>query len=701
LPDDRCMFLITSGNVTVVKEGVEVATLGAGAVVGEITVLGLASKRSSTVVAAGMGHTQVLHQSIVVRGLELFPEERQKVLMMAFKKTGFTDDDAGAVADGGKPKKKGRDLAYGSAGTHRAFMKVLKASPLFASTSEAFVEEISTVATDRIYMPGDLIIEQGTRGDSMFIMVSGQAGVFVSNPDSMAAPARRAAEKSEGPMADDERSKPMPVLDRRMMSRVGTLHTGSITGELAMLGVSLVRSATIEAETICSMWEISQEKALEILERFPQAQKRFSELVVKHLERTVPARVLSLPLVKGFDRNFRTLLGLYCERSVLFHGQAIVREGQFGDKMFIINLGRAQLEKKGVTIKTYVSGSHFGSTAMLGVHKNYVGTLIVMQTCHVLALSRNSWIQALEHYPACNVANQLKVTEKRITEDLKQAIQRISARKFIWKRYQGMVNPDAQDASDKVLTDSEMIHKVYEAWLKAAEDLRALRKVREKERDQYRVMMEGWVKKKREALKQIKYRQDEEARRLDAVCPFRQRAAEEKSTWEPSRRGRATVPLPPVTACFKAATPDSAQLVELLKEWPTPRPSPFYNLRVWNVLADSLETPGNASPLLPLLTGPPNTAETDPSATAEPLCASPFSGEEGNVGSDYESQDSDRAFEAVLSHSYTDELSHQNSGRPHMDLRRCLSSIVCHSDSEEEGAGFDSEVPEAESEEND
>ena len=34
-----------------------------------------------------------------------------------------------------------------------------------------------------------------------------------------------------------------------------------------MLGVMLVRSATIEAETICSMWEITQEQALIILER--------------------------------------------------------------------------------------------------------------------------------------------------------------------------------------------------------------------------------------------------------------------------------------------------------------------------------------------------------------------------------------------------------------------------------------------------
>merc|ERR1719326_809093 len=116
-------------------------------------------------------------------------------------------------------------------------------------------------------------------------------------------------------------------LDRKTMSRVGTLHAGSITGELAMLGVSLIRSATIEAQTICSMWEITQEKALAILERYPDAQMHFAHIIVEHLERTVPARILSTPLFRGFDRKFRMLLGLYCERRAYFPGHRIVREG--------------------------------------------------------------------------------------------------------------------------------------------------------------------------------------------------------------------------------------------------------------------------------------------------------------------------------------------------------------------------------------
>merc|ERR1712194_338420 len=92
--------------------------------------------------------------------------------------------------------------------------------------------------------------------------------------------------------------------DHARMARVGVLNPGGITGELAMLGVSQFRSASIKAETICSMWEITQEQALTILDRFHDAQKHFGDLIVKHLERTAPSRVSSLPLFREFDSKF-------------------------------------------------------------------------------------------------------------------------------------------------------------------------------------------------------------------------------------------------------------------------------------------------------------------------------------------------------------------------------------------------------------
>merc|ERR1719498_2254751 len=132
-----------------------------------------------------------------------------------------------------------------------------------------------------------------------------------------------------------------------------------------MLGVIPRRSATVMAESICCMWEVCHESALSITERMPAVGDTFAEIIVHHLQYTVPPCIDALPLFMNFDRKFRMLMGLYCDCFAFFPGQQIFAEGEPGQGIYIINIGRAELERKGVTIKTYGSGSHFNSTIML------------------------------------------------------------------------------------------------------------------------------------------------------------------------------------------------------------------------------------------------------------------------------------------------------------------------------------------------
>jgi hypothetical protein len=59
---------------------------------------------------------------------------------------------------------------------------------------------------------------------------------------------------------------------------------------------------------------------------------------------------------------------------------------------------------------------------------------------------------------------------------------------------------------------------------------------------------------------------------------------------------------------------EQAQLIQLLKEWPTPQPSTHYDLGFWNVVGEELERP--ETPLLPILSRPA-------SSLAPPLDPSP------------------------------------------------------------------------------
>merc|ERR1719502_257605 len=171
-----------------------------------------------------------------------------------------------------------------------------------------------------------------------------------------------------------------------------------------------------------------------MIQRIPEVKIQFADIIVQHLQHTVPTLIDALPLFKNFDRKFRMLLGLYCNRYAFFPGQQIFGEGQPGEGLYIVNIGKAQLERKGIVIKTYTSGSYFNSTIMLGIHQTSLCSLSAMQTCHVVVIARVSFIQALEHYPSHQSAMRLLRSEYVGYEDFKQQIQRLCMRTAIWKR---------------------------------------------------------------------------------------------------------------------------------------------------------------------------------------------------------------------------------------------------------------------------
>jgi CRP-like cAMP-binding protein len=210
VPQDNSLYIIVRGAVWVLMDEKCVSTQREGAVFGSIPALGLGQKEDiSTFETSETCYIQVLHQSVIIRALEHFPEERQKVLMMAFRFEEYALEAEAEAAKGGVAfvaamKGEGRDarrktlkrLSHGrsrsrtlakaptetwkntdsddgsayKSQTRKAFMRAMQKSPLFKDVSALFLDHLSAVSVDRIYMPGDLIIEEGKRGDSMFIM---------------------------------------------------------------------------------------------------------------------------------------------------------------------------------------------------------------------------------------------------------------------------------------------------------------------------------------------------------------------------------------------------------------------------------------------------------------------------------------------------------------------------------------------------
>lgn len=495
--DDSSAYILNWGTVKVLQGGREIGQLESGSVFGEVVLFGLSTKRSSTVVASSTCQTQVLHQNVVIRGLELFPDDRQKVLMIAFARSNKDDQSESQFkASASMNTISSEDW---QAVELRAVMKAVKSSKYLANIPAAFMEDLSKVSAHRIYMPGDLIIEEGKDGDSMFIMVSGNASVYATAPDDQA--------------AHHAEDAPHPV------TKIGVAAAGSISGELAMLGVSQTRSATIEAETICCMWEISHDSALSIMERMPEARQQFADIIVQHLQHLVPPIIDGLPLFRQFDQKFRMLLGLNSERYAFFPGQQIFAEGQPGEGLYVVNLGRAQLEKKGITIKTYTHGSHFNSTIMLGIHQFSFCSLNALQTCHVVVISNASFLQALDHYPSEQAAVRLMRQEYAASEEFKMQIQRLCMRTTIWQRAMAAQKEGPQsgqaptlalpacDFGHSRLTDEQRKRRTFRTWYKHAEACKSQRAASEKRHE----FIEDWVTKKKHAVATRRF--NEELRR--------------------------------------------------------------------------------------------------------------------------------------------------------------------------------------------
>lgn len=534
--DDRCMYLLNQGIVRVVVGGGEVATLKNGAVFGEVTVLGLATKRLSTVLAEGVCYIQVLHQHSVVDGLQQFPEERDRLLNLIFRRATAKVPSPPRSPTMGAPDtpKKGEEEAL--------VKSVFNLSGPFCNMSAELAEELCSISKTRLFMPGDCIIQEGKRGDSMFIMISGSAIAYVDHQD---------------PSGNGELGQ----------SRVGTLTPGSICGELAMLGVSHIRSATIKSDTISSMWEVSQEKGLAMLDHYPEVQKRFQDIIKRNLERTVQPRMIQLPIFKHFDRKFRTLLSVYCERRVFFPGHHVVREGQSGDSMHVLNLGIAIHEKQGVRVKMYTAGSHFASTLMLGQQTRYTGTVLALQTCHVLMIPRTSYVQALEHYPMASAAKQLQDEERTNEEEMQKLTAKTVARKLISRKYQGVF----QGSFDNV-SDEEILRRFFVEWKVSVHD----------------VIANGSEDRKRQTQRELEQAQAGIQRWL-----HRKRTAEQKAQLR-----RLADEAPPPSPMRRKPKTGLDDLAVVLKEWPIPSKSPFYDLNVWDVLADAAKEQPSQTTLL-------------------------------------------------------------------------------------------------------
>jgi small-conductance mechanosensitive channel/CRP-like cAMP-binding protein len=129
---------------------------------------------------------------------------------------------------------------------HGPARTILEAEPLFASLTEAQLDGLIRASRTLHFGRGEKVIEQGTEGSSMFVLLHGAAHVSVSQNGAMI--------------------------------RVGVLRMGDSFGEMSLL-TGEPRTATIRAEDDCEVLEINKPAMAALLREAPECVAQLSELL--------------------------------------------------------------------------------------------------------------------------------------------------------------------------------------------------------------------------------------------------------------------------------------------------------------------------------------------------------------------------------------------------------------------------------------
>ena len=145
------------------------------------------------------------------------------------------------AAVGSQDRQRPRDRC----GNARA---VLRKEPLFACLSDEQIHGLLKDAEVNHFGRGEAVIEEGTDGESMFILLRGMAQVSVTKNDALI--------------------------------RVGVLREGDCFGEMSLL-TGEPRSATVRADKDCEVLEIGKPVMGELLRTSPECLNQLSELLAK------------------------------------------------------------------------------------------------------------------------------------------------------------------------------------------------------------------------------------------------------------------------------------------------------------------------------------------------------------------------------------------------------------------------------------
>lgn len=368
------MYIIARGKVNVVKGGMQLAMMCAGACFGELSVLGISEERAADVVCATPCDVRMLSRDSFLTAVQQYPTDGIELQNRITFAHGVDSDVANE--------------------------KVLKL-PLFEPFSREFLDKVANGLEERHAFPGQTFIYKGAKSDAMFIVVRGTVMI--------------------------ERSSKFDTLE---------LAAPIIVGEVGFL-TRRPYGATVRGTGLCDLRVLQRDVFLSFLEDFPNDKTVFDHVVEEESRKhkgqahatlgdesttmqstTLQSRSISRIPMSGIpmgspnshrswhidffsqsSTEFLDFLASHLAKCIFYNGQVIFHEGDFGDYGVLLQVGTAVAEIKGRQVAKLEENSFFGEMCMLGIVDKRSATVRATSICISHSLHKTVLLRALEDFP--------------------------------------------------------------------------------------------------------------------------------------------------------------------------------------------------------------------------------------------------------------------------------------------------------------
>ncbi|HBO84182.1 MAG TPA: hypothetical protein DD641_04260 [Deltaproteobacteria bacterium] len=246
--------------------------------------------------------------------------------------------------------------------------KKIPRTPLFSDLTVEELDEVISKINVVNFSPGGFIFMESDRGESIYIIAEGAVEVICR-----------------------DKGNNEIIVDK--------LGEGDFFGEFGFFSNG-VRKAAIRAVNDVEVLELSKESMKEIEKHYP----RVSEALFNFYRERVADRLFALsPLFEPLSSKDRKVVLNRLTAHVYKRGEMIVREGEIGDKMYLIKEGGVEVSvndpKKGkVVIASLMEGEFFGEIG-LATCKPRTATVTAVTDTELVVISRAVIREILAKYP--------------------------------------------------------------------------------------------------------------------------------------------------------------------------------------------------------------------------------------------------------------------------------------------------------------